>query len=132
MFSKSKALAWSLLAVTFLLGVAAGGIAMAAWDDDDESRRRRAHERVSYSDRLQQELALTPAQRESVNVILERREEQMRLLWSEVHPQFDTLRAQIRAEIINVLDDQQREQFAEMIAHSDSVRRYRSRGGPRE
>jgi hypothetical protein len=128
MFSKSKALAWSLLTATFLVGVAVGGVGMAAWAGDDDGRRRHPRERVSYSDRLQQELALTPAQLESVRVILDRREEQMRQLWSEVHPQFDTLRAQIREEITGILDEEQRGKFAEMIAHSDSVRRHRSRG----
>jgi hypothetical protein len=133
MFSKSKASAWILLAVTFLLGVAAGGVAMAAWNDDgDNGRREHPRERVSYSDRLQEELALTQAQRESVDVILERREEQMRQLWSNIHPQFDTLRAQVRSEISGILDEEQRATFAEMIAHSDSVRRHRSRGGTRD
>jgi hypothetical protein len=132
MFSKSKALAWSLLAATFLAGVALGGVGMAAWAGDDDDRPRHPRERVSYADRLQQELTLTAAQRESVQVILERREERMRQLWEEVHPQFDTLRTQIREEITAVLDDEQRERFAEMIAHSDSARRHRSRGGPRD
>jgi hypothetical protein len=132
MFSKSKTLAWSLLAATFLLGVAVGGIAMAAWAGDDARRPRREHERMSYSDRLQSELSLTQVQRESVEVILGRREEQMRELWDQMHPQFDTLRAQVRDEITNVLDDQQRARYAEMIAHSDSVRRHRSRGGSRD
>ena len=105
---------------------------MAAWAGDDARRPRHTRERVSYSDRLQQELALTQAQRESVDVILERREEQMRLLWEEMHPQFDTLRAQVRSEITGILDDGQRTKFSEMIAHSDSVRRHRSRGGSRD
>ena len=123
MFNKSKALAWSLLAATFLLGAVVGGVAMETWGDDD-GRRHQSRERVSYADRLEAELALTAAQRESVQVILDRRGEAMHGLWNEYRPRLDTLRDQIRGEIISLLDEEQREKFSQMVAHSDSVREH--------
>jgi hypothetical protein len=117
-------LATSLLAATFVLGIAVGGVAMAAWgdDDDDNGRRSRSRERVSYAERLAERLDLSAAQQESVAVILERQQEGMQQLWQDVHPQFDSLRLQIRSEIMAVLDEPQQGTYQELIARSDSIR----------
>ncbi|MEE8191230.1 MAG: periplasmic heavy metal sensor [Gemmatimonadales bacterium] len=132
MFNKSKALAWSLLAATFLLGAVVGGVAMETWGDDYDGRRYGSREHVSYTDRLEAELALTSAQRESVQVILDRRGEAMHELWNEYRPLLDTLRDQIRGEIMSLLDEKQQETFSEMIAHSDSVREHGRRRSSRD
>ena len=132
MFNKSKALAWSLLVATFLLGAVAGGVAMDTWGDDYDGRRHQSRERVSYADRLEAELALTPAQRESVQVILERRGDAMHELWDEYRPRLDTLRHQIRGEIASLLDEEQQQRFSEMISHSDSVREHGRRRSSRD
>lgn len=129
MFNRSKVKAASLLFATFVLGVAVGGVALAAWGENDSGRSRRPRERVSYTERLQQELSLTAAQRESVEAILERRQEAMRQYWREVGPQFDTLRAQVRTEIMAVLSEEQQEAFQQLMARSDSARRHRDRRG---
>jgi hypothetical protein len=121
-------LATSLLAATFLLGIAVGGVAMAAWgDDDDNGRRSRSSERVSYAERLADRLDLSTAQRESVAVILERRQEAMHQLWQDVHPQFDSLRVRVSSEIMAVLDEDQQAAYQELIARSDSIRGERVR-----
>ena len=132
MFNKSKALAWGLLVATFLLGAVVGGMAMEMWEDDDDGQRRQTREHVSYTDRLEAELALTAAQRESVQVILERRAEAMHELWNDYRPRLDTLRNMIRGEIASLLDEEQRERFSEMIAHSDSVREHGRRRSSRD
>jgi hypothetical protein len=133
MLNRSKALAASLLAATFLLGIALGGVAMAAWgDDDDDGRRtRRSREHVSYAERLAERLDLTATQQESVAVILERRQEAMHQLWQGVHPQFDSLRLQVRDEILAVLDVEQQAAYEDLIARSDSVREHRRLHGER-
>ncbi|MGD2134720.1 MAG: hypothetical protein PVF27_01115 [Gemmatimonadales bacterium] len=132
MFSRSKAQAVSLLVATFLVGAALGGLALAAWSDDDDHRRDdRGRERMSYSERLARELDLSPAQRESVEVFLDRQQDAMRDLWQEVGPRFDTLRMQIRTEIMTVLDSAQRARFQDLIARGerrDAERRNGSRG----
>lgn len=122
MLNRSKTLAASLLAATFLLGIAVGVVGMAAWDDDDGDRRSRSRERVGYAERLAEQLDLTADQRDSVAAILERRQAAMHQLWQEVHPQFDSLRLQIRRDITALLDDEQRAAYQSLIARSDSVR----------
>ncbi len=129
MLNRSKALAASLLAATFVLGAAAGGVAMSLWEDDDDDRRTRPRERVSYAERLADHLELTEAQQESVAVILERRQEAVRQMWQEVHPRYDSLRVQIHDDIMAVLEEEQRAAYEELIARSDSVRRHRRRDG---
>ncbi len=105
---------------------------MEKWGDDYDGRRHRSREHVSYADRLEAELALTSTQRESVQVILERRGEAMHEMWNAYRPRLDTLRDQIRGEIMSLLDEEQQERFSEMISHSDSVRRQRSQGDSRD
>lgn len=131
MLNRSKTLAASLLAATFLLGMAAGGAAVAAWDDDDHDRSSRSHERMSYAQRLTEQLDLTEAQQESVAVILERRQDAMQQLWQAVHPQFDSLRLHIRDEILAVLDEQQEAAYQDLIARSDSIREHGGRHSER-
>jgi hypothetical protein len=122
MINRSKTLAASLLGATFLLGVAAGGFGFAALANDDAERPVR-RDRPSYSEILTRELALTPAQQESVRVILDRREEAMHRLWKDISPRFDTLRAQIRNEIRAQLDSSQTGTYEEMIRRSEERRR---------
>lgn len=120
MFNRSKWLAITLLFATFAVGAVVGTAVAAAWagdrGDHDHGRRR------SYAERLQEELTLTPAQRESVDAILQRRQEAMRLIWETVEPQFDSLRTHIRAEITSRLDADQQAKYRDLIAKNDSAR----------
>jgi Spy/CpxP family protein refolding chaperone len=128
MLNRSKSLAVSLLAATFFLGVAVGGVALAAWGDRSDDRERRPRERQSYSEILERELSLTSAQRESVEVILARRQQVMTDMWAEIGPRFDSLRDQIRVEITQVLDEEQQAKYQDMITRSERYRGGRERG----
>jgi Spy/CpxP family protein refolding chaperone len=128
MLNRSKSLAASLLIATFLLGVVVGGVALAAWGDRGDATERRPRERQSYSDILERELSLTTAQRESVDVILTRRQQAMTDMWAEIGPRFDSLRAQIRVEIAQVLDEEQQTTYQDMITRSERYRGGRERG----
>lgn len=132
MFNRSTLLAASLLTATFILGVAVGGGTVAAWGDKPDRSDRPPRERVSFSERLQQDLDLTAVQRESVDVILDRRQEVMRQMWHEISPRFDSLRGQINQEILAVLDSGQQKTFQGLIARGDSARRHRDRRGDHE
>lgn len=128
MLNRSKGLAASLLVATFLLGVAVGGVALAAWGDRSDARERRPRERASYSEILERELTLTAAQRESVEVILARRQQVMTDLWAEIGPRFDSLRDQIRTEITRLLDEEQQAKYQDMITRNEQYRGGRERG----
>jgi len=133
MFNRSKALAVALLFATFVLGTAIGAASWAALKDDGgRPTTRRDRERPSYAERLERDLGLTTAQRDSVEVILERRHAAMRTVWSEMEPRYDSLRAQINNEINAVLNEEQREELRRLEARADSVRGHREGRGENE
>ncbi|MDH3455835.1 MAG: hypothetical protein OER90_03245 [Gemmatimonadota bacterium] len=132
MFNRSTLLAASLLMATFILGIAVGGGTVAAWGDNPDRPSRPPRERVSFAARLQQDLDLTAVQRESVEVIMNRRQDSMRQMWGEISPRFDSLRRQINRDIMAVLDSSQQATFEDLIARADSARRHRDRRGEHE
>ncbi len=138
MLNRSKVWAVGLLFAVFASGVAVGGAVSAAWGNDEtpaEEARERSRdgrrERVSYGERLQNELALTSAQREAVDQILARRQAAVDELWGKVRPEFRQLWADVRTEINAVLNDEQRVQYQELLARSDSARAAREKKGNR-
>ena len=129
MLNRSKLAAASLVLVTFVAGGVVGSAISDAWGNDEppRSERGRGREgdrepRPSYSERLGDALALTAAQRESVSVILKRRQEGLGQIWTETQPRFDSLRIEIRKDISEQLDPSQQTTYQEMIAKSDSAR----------
>lgn len=125
MLNKSKLVAVSLLLVMFVAGVAVGGAVSAAWgggEDENRPERRDRRPRRSYTEMLTGELGLTPVQQDSVRAILDRREEAMRDIWKQTEPRFDSLRQQIRQEILAQLDEEQQDMYDALIAKSDSMR----------
>jgi hypothetical protein len=128
MINRSKTLAAGLLGATFLLGVAVGGVGLAAWGDNDDREPPERRERPSYSEILGRELSLTPTQRDSLEVILGRREEAMRQLWQDFGPRFDSLRVEIRNEIRGMLDSSQANKYEELILRGERRRGEGDRG----
>jgi hypothetical protein len=129
MTNRSKTLAVSLLLATFVMGVAIGAVGSAAWGDRAERQRRPPQrERPSYAEILQQELALTAEQRDSVEAILARREQAMQEIWQQMGPRFDSLRTQIRVDIGQMLDSTQSVKYQDMITRSEQRRGERDRG----
>ena len=122
MLNQSKLLAASLIAATFVAGGAVGTVVSTAWGDGRDSTSERRERRPSYSERLQKDLDLTDVQRDSVEIILQQRQEAMRAMWQDMRPRFDTLRSQIREEIAALLEGDQLVAFEAMIARSDSSR----------
>jgi Spy/CpxP family protein refolding chaperone len=131
MLNRSKLAAASLILVTFVAGGAVGTLISDAWEegehpseegDRDREGRDGERERKPYSERLGDALDLTAAQRESVSVIMQRRQDGLRRIWAETRPRFDSLRLEIREEIKKQLNEEQKATFQEMIARSDSSR----------
>ena len=144
MFDKSKLWATGLLLAAFAAGVAVGAAAGAVFgvgraatavfgerdrERGPDSRRDRSRQEVSYLDRLDRDLRLSPAQRDSVAAILKRFDEPMRELWRRGRQQLDSMRIQVRSDIAAVLDEQQRERFRLTNQRMDSLRTMRERGG---
>ncbi len=135
MLSRSKLWAVALLLATFAAGATVGAAVVSVWNSGKvatapRSSGRGDHERgrrPSYAERLQSELDLTAEQRAALDAILERRETEMRELWAQMRPQYDALRETIRAEIMEVLDETQRQRYQTLIERSRS-RGERERG----
>ena len=114
-----------LLAAAFLLGGGIGlitGMQVGDGHDRDHSPRRggRAH-----LERLQRELDLTPDQRDSVRVILERHRPGFDSVWADSRPRYETLRDRVRSDIRTQLDPDQQRRYDDMIARLDAERRAR-------
>jgi len=125
MFNRSKAWALGLLAATFLTGLLAGAGTERILEGNEQSRRG-GRQRPGYVERLTADLDLSPAQQDSVRVILERTRPAMEGLWRSVRPTYDSLRAAMQQEIAAVLEPAQRERYEALIRDWD-----RRRGGDR-
>lgn len=128
--NRSKVLAVILLVGVFAAGAAMGAAVSAALGDREihdrrdrpDQRRETRHDR-SYLDWLEEELALTPAQRDTVKRILQGYQGAMNEMWTEIRPRMDTIRLRVRAQILPVLDSAQQDRYRALVARSDSGRR---------
>ncbi|HJP56223.1 MAG TPA: periplasmic heavy metal sensor [Gemmatimonadales bacterium] len=123
----SRGRAAALLALVFLAGALAGAGAWALRRGGSHGD----HPRGDFVEHLAHHLDLTPAQRDSVAAILERRRRSMDSLWQEVGPRFETLRVTVRSEIRSQLTPDQQRKFADMNKRADSIRAQGGSHGPR-
>jgi Spy/CpxP family protein refolding chaperone len=111
----SRRRALLLLAVTFVVSAALGvggtllALRPAGW------HRHPDREHGGYVARLDRELGLAPAQRDSVHAVLERHRPAMDSLWRATRAPIETLRMRIRSEIRTHLTPEQRERYDEML-----------------
>jgi Spy/CpxP family protein refolding chaperone len=130
MFDRSRLWAATLLVAVFAAGVAVGGaLTWAIGHRDERHRPERPRQEISYLDRVDRELHLTAAQRDSVAAILRRYDQPMQDLWRTARQRLDSLRVKVRADIGAVLSDEQRQQYRLMNQRMDSLRAVRERGG---
>jgi len=78
---------------------------------------------------LDHELDLTAAQRDSVRSILERHRAELESIWRAAHPQFDSVRSKMSAEISAQLTPEQRKRYAELVPRLEGPPRF-GRGVP--
>ncbi len=126
MLNRSKLWAATLLIAVFAAGVAVAGPVWSTLGDDghdDRSRRSgssdsRDRERKSYSEHLQEDLNLTVDQHAAVDSILAVSQADMRIAWRDLRARIDTLRQEVAAEIMQLLDAEQQTKYSEMIERS--------------
>ncbi len=135
MIGRSKAGAAAVITAVFVAGAAVGVAAIGTLQHRHRDRERESNPRLSYIDRLDRELQLTPEQRDSVVAILQRHDATIKEIWRESRRRFEAVRTQLRADIMKVLNETQRERYQAFIARSDSlraVREARARGEGRD
>jgi hypothetical protein len=110
-----------LLIAVFLAG---GGIGLLVGRNLDASDRGRhpAGER-GYLGRLTRHLELTPGQRDSVRVVLDRYRPGFDSIWAESRPRYETLRARVRSDIRAQLAPEQQLRYDSMTQRHDAERR---------
>ncbi len=131
--TRSRLGAAFLLVATFVLGGLVGGAATSMADRRSHSRGHSDRDRPSFVQRLQSDLDLTLAQRDSVQAVLDRHQPAMDSLWQLIRPQFQSERQAIRNAISALLTPEQQAKYT-MLQRQDSLRRAegeRSRNGPR-
>ena len=111
MFNQSKAFAIGLLVAVFVAGIALGAVG-TRWA---AGRHAPSRPRGGYADRLGQQLQLTPVQHDSVAVILQRFDPQMRAIFTRVQPQMDSLRQELRHAIKAQLTAPQQTAYQQLI-----------------
>jgi hypothetical protein len=127
--NRSKLAAGGLLSAVFISGVIVGGTGSAALADREESEEPRPA-RKPYVEILQENLALTPPQRDTIEVLLEEFNTAFRQAWRELQDEEaqrnNQIRQNWRGEILRVLDDAQADTYRQMLARSDSARAQRA------
>jgi hypothetical protein len=116
----SKTRALTLLAATFVAGVAVGTGVRAVWAHYGAARHsegRPGLDRMMAS--LNDELHLTPVQRDSVRAILGRHFGELSAVWDSVKPRFNAIRSRMDSEVVRQLTPTQ------AAAYRDHVTRYR-------
>ncbi len=131
MNGKSKAWAIALLGGALLLGAVVGVavdrmlIGSEATAAPDSRRGAERDRRRDYLEWLSTELELDAAQREEVGAIVERHRELTSALWRETKPRFDELKEQLRADIRQALNDDQRQEYEELLRRTAERHRQR-------
>ena len=136
MNGKSKGWAIGFLAVVLLFGGVSGAALDRAFvrraetaerqrrSDDREARRDGARDRrQGYLSWLSSELTLTTEQQTQVQTIVEGYHEQVSALWRETNPRFESLKSQVRAEIREVLDEEQKAKYQALLEKQAERRR---------
>ena len=126
---RTRLVGFGLLVATFLVGALAGAAVDRVLSADEPDGRTRAEredgDRRSYViDRVE----MTAEQRASIDAILERRSERMRAVWHEAEPRLDAITDSARAEIMQVLDPEQRAQYEQKLEERRARREKRRRG----
>ncbi len=137
MNGKSKGWAIGFLAVVLLLGGVSGAALDRAFvrraETAESARRREAREgrrdtsrdrRQGYLNWLSSELDLTQEQRTQVQAIVESYHDQVSALWRETNPRFEELKSQVRSEIRELLDEEQKAKYQALLDRQAERRRH--------
>jgi Spy/CpxP family protein refolding chaperone len=130
MLNRTKLYAVVLLIAVFAAGIAIGaGVSAAASERGGHGDGSQPRRQEGYADRLERELQLTTAQRDTVDHILNRYQDSMNIVWHAMRPRMDSIRAAVRFDIMNALDSTQQAAYRDFIHRTDSARTSRSREG---
>ena len=125
MLPTSKIKAIGLLAAVAVAGFAAGAATMSRADTQPPVDWR---ERCSYSGMLKDRLGLSDEQRDSIRNIMRAHRGEMHVLFDQVRPRMDSVRAVVRGQVRAVLTPAQLLRFDSLEARDRSERSAREHG----
>jgi hypothetical protein len=121
--TRPKSVALAFLSGAVLVGGLLGFTADRVMFSDHLCEQKRDQGRLR--DRLAADLGLDPAQRATVDSLLDARDVRVRALYAPIRPQADSLYLDTRHRIRQVLSEEQRRKFAEFIDRSNARRETR-------
>lgn len=107
------------------------GAVSATFYETMTSKQERRSRRVRTSDIVKQ-IEMTDQQRAELNAVLETSRERMIALSRSMRPELTKIRQETRAEMREILTEQQREVFDELIKAQDKSRKTRSGSTPKK
>ena len=126
--TRKKAGLW--LALVFVLGAAVGGVFGYSFAHRTHADTSRATGQLSEPERrakrvaaMTKELGLTDAQRTTVDSIIHRAHDEMKLVRDKSEADVDALRRRARDEIRLILAPDQKPKFEEMVQRMDAERK---------
>lgn len=115
-----------LLLVVFVAGLLGGAavdrVVVTPGQDRRVERNDGQHRRYVID-----QVNLTPAQRDAIDAIFDRRAARMRALWQPLAPRLDAISDSTRAEIMQVLTPQQRADYERLLEQRQARARARRR-----
>lgn len=123
---KSKTSAAILILGTFLLGSVSGAVSFSLYRNYVNASTPKKASRPSGPHDICEELArglnMDSAQKEKLAVIVNQSRDRYRALSKQFRPQYDAIRAETRQEMRQILHENQKARFEELIQEMDSRR----------
>lgn len=122
-----------LVILVFLLGIALGAVGMRVaeqkvWGGDRRGERGgRMGGPSRFVEQLTQELALTPAQQQQLNSVLEETRKKYEATYTTIRPQMEQTRQEGRVRIRAILTAEQLPKFEDYLRKIDEERKNRER-----
>jgi hypothetical protein len=117
------------MVVGLIVGAGGGLLAARIGSYGKESTAHRRPTREATLEKLTLELHLTPAQKDTLDAILDRGARRMRELSQTVRPQFRAIKEETRDQIRGILDAGQRDAFERLVEKEDQQREAQKRSG---
>ncbi|MFY9752450.1 MAG: hypothetical protein WBS18_02375 [Candidatus Acidiferrales bacterium] len=121
--NKKTGEAAALVAAVFLLGVLLGGVVTHFWGDRVWGAQTAMSHRDQVISELTHDLSLTPAQRQQVTAIVDKKMADVHDLYAPLDPQREQIRERGRDQIRAVLTPEQKTKFDAFMQKLDEQRK---------
>ena len=119
----SRLRALSVLIAVFLTGMVIGSGSLHLWLKSHPAYRPIPDRMFAYSHhRLPELLQLSPEQERRFREIMGESRQKFDAAWTECAPKFGTIRAEVHAKILAILDNEQKKRFETFLKEMETLR----------